>query len=166
MEWWKKPVRVLQFNIEDRYGVYVSSISGRELIDYAEKIGANVLVIFARDPWGRTYYRNTSVGPEHPKMIGDLVREVIKAGKEKGIKVVLMVGHTANQYIYRIHSDWAQVNHNGEVILLEHVPYERASYEPEWPQLCINSPFIEHIKKEVDEAIDLGPDGIFLDSFR
>ncbi len=166
MEWWKKPVRVLQFNIEDRYGVYVSSISGKELIDYAEKIGANVLVIFARDPWGRTYYRNTSVGPVHPKMIGDLVKEAIEAGKEKGIKVVLMVGHTANQYIYRIHSDWAQVNHNGEVIMLEHVPYGRTIYEPEWPQLCINSPFIEHIKKEVNEAIDLGPDGIFLDSFR
>lgn len=166
MEWWKKPVRVLQFNIEDRYGVYVSSINGKELIDYAERIGANVLVIFARDPWGRTYYRKTSIGPEHPKMIGDLVREAIKAGKEKGIRVVLMVGHTANQYIYRMHSDWAQVNRNGEIILLEHVPYGVTGYEPEWPQLCINSPFIEHIKKEVDEAIDLDPDGIFLDSFR
>lgn len=166
MEWWKKPVRVLQFNIEDRYGVHVSSIGGKELIDFADKIGANVLVIFARDPWGRTYYRNASVGPRHPKMIGDLVREAIEAGREKGIKVVLMVGHTANQYIHRIHSDWAQVNRNGEIILLEHVPYERSNYEPEWPQLCINSPFIEHVKREVNESIDLDPDGIFLDSFR
>ena len=164
--WWEKPVRVLQFNIEDRYGVHVSSLSGRELVDYAYRIGANVLVLFARDPWGRTYYRGSSVGPVHPKMKGDLVREAIEAGREKGVRVVVMVGHTANQYMYCLHSDWAQVNRDGEVILLEHVPFGVSGYEPEWPQLCINSPFIEHVKREVLEAIDLGPDGVFLDSFR
>ncbi len=164
--WWEKPVRVLQFNIEDRYGVYVSKLSGKEIVGLAEKLGANVLVIFARDPWGRTYYKGATVGPVHPKMKGDIVREAIEAGREKGIRVILMIGHTANQYLYRLHSDWAQVNRNGEVILLEHVPYEATHYEPEWPQLCINSPFIEHIKEEIKETLELDPDALFLDSFR
>jgi len=165
-KWYEKPVRVLQFNIEDRYGAYVSTISGTELVELASRLHANVLVIFARDPWGRTYYRNASTGPNHPKMIGDLVRDALEEAKDRGIRVVVMVGHTANKYLYSIHSDWAQINRNGEIILLEHVPYYEENYEPEWPQLCINSPFIEHVKREVIEALKLGVDGVFLDSFR
>ncbi len=165
-KWWDKPVRVLQFNIEDRYGRYVSSITGRELVELAKDLHANVLVIFARDPWGRIFYRGGRVGPEHPKMNGDIVREAVEAGKELGVRVVVMVGHTANKHLYHLHSDWAQVNRNGEPILLEHVPFAVQRYEPEWPQLCINSPFYEHIKEEIREAHSLGVDGVFLDSFR
>ncbi len=165
-EWWKKPVRVLQFNIEDRYGVHVSSITGKELVRLAKEINANVLVIFARDPWGRTYYNNSSVGPKHPKVSEDLIEEAVKEGRRQGVKVVVMVGHTANKYLYSIHSDWAQVNKKGEIILLEHVPYGAKSYEPEWPQMCINSPFIDYIAKEVKEVMEKNVDGVFLDSFR
>ena len=165
-KWYNKPVRVLQFNIEDRYGVYVSQITGKELVELADRIHANTLVIFARDPWGRIYYRGGKAGPEHEKMQGDLVRDAIAEGRRRGIKVVVMIGHTANKHLYTIHSDWAQVNKDEEIILLEHVPYDVAHYEPEWPQLCINSPFIKHIRKEIREAVDLDVDGIFLDSFR
>ncbi len=165
-EWWKKPVRVLQFNIEDRYGVHVSSITGRELVKLAKEINANVLVIFARDPWGRTYYSNSSVGPRHSKISGDLIKEAVEEGRKQGVKVVVMVGHTANKYLYSIHSDWAQVNKKGEIILLEHVPYGAKSYEPEWPQMCINSPFINYIVKEIEEVMERNVDGVFLDSFR
>ncbi len=164
--WFEKPVRVLQFNIEDRHGVVVSSLSGRELVELANKIGANVLVIFARDPWGRAFYRGSSISPVHQKLRGDLVREAVEAGRRKGIKVVVMIGHTANKYMYRLHSDWAQVNHRGETILLEHVPYNEKDYEPEWPQMCLNSPFMDFVEKEISEVMKLGVDGVFLDSFR
>ena len=165
-KWYEKPVRVLQFNIEDRYGTYVSTLSGTELVELASKLHANVLVIFARDPWGRTYYRGAGTGPVHPKMIGDIIRDALEEARDRGIRVVVMVGHTANKYLYSIHSDWAQVNRDGEIILLEHVPFNERDYEPEWPQLCINSPFINHVKKEIIEALELGVDGVFLDSFR
>ena len=161
-----KPVRVLQFNIEDRYGRYVSTLSGGELVDLASRLHANVLVIFARDPWGRVFYRGSSIGPEHPKMVGDIVREAVEEGRRRGVRIVVMVGHTANKYLFHIHSDWAQVNRDGEPILLEHVPFAAHHYEPEWPQLCINSPFYQHVMEEVREAHGLGVDGVFLDSFR
>ncbi|HID36129.1 MAG TPA: hypothetical protein EYP39_01935, partial [Ghiorsea sp.] len=164
--WWEKPVRVLQFNIEDRYGRIVPEINGKELVDLAEKLHANVLVIFARDAWGRTFYRGAGTGPEHPKMKGDIVREAVEEGKKRGIKVVVMIGHTANKYLFHNHSEWAQINVHGEQILLEHVPCQANRYEPEWPQLCINSPFIEYVKKEIEEVHRLDVDGVFLDSFR
>ncbi len=166
--WWERPVRVLQFNIEDRYGVFVPKIRGYELARLAKRVGANVLVIFARDPWGRVHYRGSKVGPEHPKMVGDIVREALEEGRRLGVKVVVMVGHTANKHLFEKHKDWAQVNKNGEVIILEHVPagMDPKRYEPEWPQMCINSPFFDHVKKEVEEVLDIGVDGVFLDSFR
>ncbi len=164
--WWEKPVRVLQFNIEDRYGIYVPELNGRELVKLASRVKANVLVIFARDPWGRIYYRDGAAGYIHSKMKGDIIREAVEAAKEKGIRVVAMIGHTANKYVYSIHSDWAQVNKDGEPIILEHIPYGARAYEPEWPQICINSPFMDCVKKEVEEVVELGVDGLFLDSFR
>lgn len=165
-KWFEKPVRVLQFNIEDRYGAVVSSITGRELVDLAKRINANVLVLFARDPWGRAFYRETRVNPVHPKLKRDLVREVVEEARRNNIRVVVMVGHTANKYMYRIHSDWAQVNYRGETILLEHVPYNEEGYEPEWPQMCINSPYIDYVEEEIREVLRYGVDGVFLDSFR
>ncbi len=165
-KWFEKPVRVLQFNVEDKYGRYLHNINSKELVDLAEKLHVNVLVIFARDPWGRTFYKSSSVGPFHPKLGEDFIRNLVRYAKEKNIKVVVMIGHTANKYLYLKHSDWAQVNSRGETILLEHVPQYEQNYDPEWPQMCINSPFIEYIAKEVVETISLGVDGVFLDSFR
>lgn len=164
--WWQRPVRVVQFNVEDRYGVYVPRISGRRLAELAEDLHANVIVVFARDPWGRLFYRGSSLGPVHGKMRGDLVRELVEEAGKRGIRVVLMVGHTANKFLYKLHGDWAQVNRHGEVIMLEHVPANEKEYEPEWPILCINSPFIDHVKREVAEALGLKASGVLLDSFR
>ncbi len=164
--WFKKPLRILQFNIEDRYGASLLHIDGKDLIRLAHDLGANVLVIFARDPWGRAFYKGSKVRKPHPKMYGDLVKEAVEEGRKLGIKVVVMVGHTADQYMYRKHTDWAQVNYRGETILLEHAPYTEEDYVPEWPQMCINSPFMDVIKEEVREVLKLGVDGVFLDSFR
>ncbi len=163
MVWWEKPLRVVQVNIEDRYGRYLSSITGRDLIKLVKELGGNVLVLFGRDPWGRKFYGDSRY--RHPKLRGDLIREAIEEGRKEGIKVVVMVAHTANRTVFREHSDWAQVNSRGEVILLEHSP-PGSSGTPEWPQVCINSPYFDLLKEEVGEVAELGADGIFLDSFR
>ncbi len=164
--WFRRPTRVLQFNIEDRYGTSIEGLRGSDLVRLARKLHANVLVIFARDGWGRIFYRGGGIGPEHPKMVGDMIREAVEEGRRSGVKVVAMIAHTANRWLYRTHSEWAQVNARGETILLEHVPYFEEGYEPEWPQMCINSPFKDFIRREVEEALSLGVDGVFLDSFR
>ena len=99
-------------------------------------------------------------------MKGDFVRELLKLAHEKGMKVALMIGHTADQYYYLKHTEWAQRTKDGEPVYLEHVPAEEKKVVPDWPQLCINSPFIDVIKEEIREALALGADMVFLDSFR
>lgn len=163
--WWDKPLRVLQFNFEDRLGLYVSRITGKSVVEVAEKIGANVIVVFARDVWGYTYYRGGKAGPPRPGMKGDFLRELVDEAHRRGIRVIAMVAHTANKLLYMKHSDWAQVNNRGELILLEHAP-SLSEWEPQWPQLCINSPFLDHAVLEVREALEVGVDGVLFDSFR
>ena len=164
-QWWRGIRRVLQFNIEDRYGHYLPELTADEILEAAKRANADTLVIFARDAWGYTFYRGSRAGPPHPKMKGDLVREVIRKAHEAGIRVVLMTAHTANKLQYMLNSGWAQVNRDGEVVILEHAP-PSGEYSVEWPELCINSPFADHLELEVWEAASLGPDAVMLDSFR
>ncbi|ABM80179.1 alpha-amylase family protein [Hyperthermus butylicus] len=142
----------------------MSRIRGRDVAVLAEKLHANLIVVFARDAWGYTYYRGGRAGPPRPGMPGDFLRELIAEAHRRGIRVVAMVAHTANKLLYLRHRDWAQVNARGEPVLLEHAP--SGVWEPEWPQLCPNSPFLEHAVLEVREALELGADGVLFDSFR
>ena len=162
--WWSRPLRVLQFNFEDKFGLFVPRIRGRDLAELAEKIHANVIVVFARDAFGYTYYEGSSIGPKRPGLPGDFLRELISEAHRRGIRVVAMVAHTTNKLLYMMRTDWAQVNYRGEPVLLEHA-LPTSSWEPEWPLLCPNSPFLEHLLREVREVASLGVDGIFFDSF-
>jgi len=166
VEWWKKPLRILQFNIEDRYGTPLLRVRSEDVVKLAEEISADAIVVFARDPWGRAFYRGSKVHPPHPQLKEDFVRNLIQLAHERGIRVILMVGHTADQYYFFKHTDWAQVNARDEYIHLEHIPAEEKRVVPDWPLMCINSPFIDVIKEEVREAIEMGADMIFFDSFR
>ena len=167
MEWWKKIVRVLQFNIEDPYGIELNKIKPEDIIDLAMKINANVIVVFARDPWGRAFY-TTDIALPHSKA-KDFIEKLAILAKKENLKIIAMVSHTANKYLAKKFSDWLQVNVWGEPIVLEHIPLEqRVSLDSiEWPLLCLNSPFGEKVVEEVIDVVEKHRvDGVLLDSFR
>lgn len=168
MAWWVNGFfRVLQFNIEDPYGFYAYRINADYLVELAKRVRANMLVVFARDAWGRVFYRRSKIYPRHPNSVLDL-KELVEKARESGIRVIIMTNHTANRYLYRKHPNWAQRNINGEVIVLEHYPVEEVVKDPHWPQICPNSPALDHyFIPEVEEAVrETGADGVLLDSFR
>jgi uncharacterized lipoprotein YddW (UPF0748 family) len=117
-----KYTRVLQFNIETKDGFCVEGITGRDIVELAERINANTIAVFARDAWGRAFY--DSKVSEKLRKLGsrDLVKEVVSEAKKKGISVVLMVGHTSNLRLYKKHPDWVQRKPNGEVISMDSDP--------------------------------------------
>ncbi len=166
--WWSdRFLRVLQFNIEDPYGYYARDVTADDLIGLAERVHANVLVVFARDAWGRVFYRGSRLYPRHPNASLD-VQELVSKARARGIRVVVMAAHTANRYLYRLHPDWAQRNLEGEVIVLEHYPRAAKVVDPHWPLICPNSPALElYFVPEVEEAVQAtDADGLLLDSFR
>ncbi len=161
-------VRGLQFNIEDPYGFYADYWDAGKVLGLAERLHANLLIVFARDGWGRAFYKSR-LYPRHP---GARLRleELGRLARERGITLIVMADHTANQYLYRLHPSWAQRGPRGEPRLLEHVPStERvAAGEAEWPQICLNSPALDrYLVPEAGEALDAsGAQGLLLDSFR
>ncbi|GBF09675.1 hypothetical protein apy_14000 [Aeropyrum pernix] len=166
--WWNRGLlRVIQFNIEDPYGFYADAISAEDLVSLAKKAHANTLVVFARDAWGRVFYRGSRLYPRHRRARLD-VAELVRAAKREGLRVVIMTDHTANRYIYRRHPGWAQRTRSGEVIVLEHYPVKEKVRDPQWPQICINSPAMEsYFIPEAEEALKAtDADGVLLDSFR
>lgn len=164
-EWYSRQLRILQFNIEDPYGYMLENLNPREIVELAEKLHANTLVLFARDGWGRAFYPS-KIYPIHHKVKGDFLREIVKYAREKRIRVVVMIAHTSNKWLYREHSDWAQRNIRGEVIALDSIPLNVSVEDYEWPLICLNSPFREIVLTEVEEVLKYNVDGVMLDSFR
>jgi len=168
LPWWDgRFLRVLQFNIEDPYGFYAERITADDVVGLAERVHANVIVVFARDAWGRVFYGGSRLYPRHPRSRLD-VGELVEKARGRGIRVVVMAAHTANRYLFRLHPDWAQRNREGEVIVLEHYPRAERVRDPHWPLICPNSPALElYFVPEVEEAVSLtGANGLLLDSFR
>ena len=167
-EWWKGRLwRALQLNIEDPYGFYADRLDADKVLEVAERVKANLIVVFARDAWGRVFYSGSKLYPRHPNSKLDLAELASKA-RASGLRVVVMADHTANRYVYRKHPGWAQRNRKGEVIVLEHYPVKERVRDPQWPQICPNSPAMElYFIPEAEEAISsTGADGLLLDSFR
>ncbi len=167
LPWWSRPLRALQLNIEDPFGFYADRIDADKVVETAARVKANMVVVFARDPWGRVFYKGSRLYPRHHNArldIGELVEKAHKAG----IRVVVMAAHTANRYLYRLHPSWAQRTRDGEVIVLEHYPRAERVRDPHWPQICPNSPALEkYFAEEVRESLDATrADGVLLDSFR
>ena len=160
-------VRALQFNIEDQYGFYADKVDADRLLETAERVRANTLIVFARDAWGRVFYEGSRLYPRHSRARLD-VAELVEKARRRGVSVVVMALHTANRYIYRLHPSWAQRNREGEVVVLEHVPVDERITDPHWPQICLNSPAMEEFfLPEAREVMEkTGADAMLLDSFR
>ena len=152
--------RILQFNIEDPYGLYLEDLAPGDIVELAQLLRADTLVIFARDGWGRAFYRS-SFYPLHPKIPPDFLEKLHVLCKERGIKLVSMVCHTSNKFIAEKFPEWIQRNAKGEIIALDS---ERID-DINWPLACPNSGFLDVCLKEVKEIMDYS-DMIMLDSFR
>lgn len=158
--------RVLQFNFEDAEGFGVDRIRGRDIVELAEKIGANTITFFARDAWGRAFYDSRVMRKIGKLGARDLLREIVEEAGRRGIAVIPMVGHTTNPELYTSHPEWAQRGLDGRVITMDTDPPEAPRERMTWPLMCLNTPFLERVAAEVGEVMEYGVDGVFLDSFR
>jgi len=158
--------RVLQFNFEDAQGYGVDRVRGRDIVELAERLGANTVVFFARDAWGRAYY-DSRIMRKVEKLGGrDLLREIVEEAGRRGIAVVPMIGHTTNPELYSLHPEWAQRDRQGRVITMDTDPAGAPRQRMTWPLMCLNTPFLERVVEEAEEVLGFGVDGVFLDSFR
>lgn len=155
----------LQFNIEDAYGFYPEAASEDFIAGLAERLHADLVIVFARDGWGRAFYPSR-LYPRHPLASRLSLRGLAERLQRSGKSLVVMACHTANRFLAELHPGWVQRGPGGEPRTLDHHP-SRWRGAPEWPLICPNSPAGELCPREAGEALDeTGARGLLLDSLR
>ena len=152
--------RILQFNIEDRYACYLDKISPEEVVEFAKECGFDTIIVFARDGWGRAFYKS-NLYPPKTKGSEEFLEKIRKAADKSNIKVVSMVCHTSNKFLAEKNPHWVQRNKDEQVIYLDSNPFDGIN----WPLMCLNSGFKDVCIEEIKEVYNLS-DGFMLDSYR
>ncbi len=165
-KWYERKLRILQFNFEDPYGYQLERVKPEDIVELAKQVNANALVFFARDPWGRVYYMGSRIYPVHPKLSIDFIEKLVELAHKNNIKIIAMIAHTSNKWLYEKHPDWVQRSITGEPIVLDSIPRKALTESIEWPLMCPNSPFGEIMIEEAREVLAYNVDAILLDSFR
>ncbi len=161
-----KYTRVLQFNFEDEGGFGVDKITGKDVVELAVAIGANTISVFARDAWGRAFYNSRKMRKIEKLGQRDFLKELVEEAARKGIAVIPMIGHTTNPELFSKHPEWSQRKLDGSLITMDTDPAKAPRNKPTWPLLCLNTPFLDFVENEVEEVLNYGVHGVFLDSFR
>jgi len=127
-----------------------------------EKARVNSITCFARCHHGWIYY-DTQRFPErrHPHLNRNLLKEQIEACHARNIRVPIYVTIQWDHYTASHHPEWLALNADGSIQGTR--PYEAGFYR----ELCVNSPYLDFIKAQVKEILEMFPvDGFFFDIVR
>lgn len=122
---------------------------------------ANVdsVTIFAKCHHGVSYHP-TKVGKQHPHLSFDLTRAQLDALHKHGINAPIYISAGWDELAACENPGWRVVTPEGVLIRQRGEPLG-----PGWAFLDFNSPYLDYLCRQVDEVIDLFPDGdgIFID---
>lgn len=118
--------------------------------------GVEEIITFAKCHTGFAYYPS-AVGTSHPRMRGDALGDVVRACKDKGIRVLAYISFGIDGEAGRRHPEWAQIADpdQGPQITPDH-----------FVSICPYTPYIEALMLPmVQEIVDGYPvDGFFFDT--
>jgi len=102
-------------------------------------------------------YFPTKIGVPYPGLKTDLFGELVEACHKEGIRVAGYVSTSLNHEACNRHPEWSRVNQEGQVIYGDRT----ANF---FRSQCFNTPFSDHILGIIQEVLDYGVDGLFLDN--
>lgn len=161
VHWYDRMVRVVQLGIEDRLAARLADFDVESFLDDLLRHQVDVLVLQVQNPFGVVVFNSTYL-PKQPSLGDrDLLARFADGCRARKVRLVAMVGPTENQHIGQVHGDWAQVSARGKIPVSGtlHVAKET----PAWPFLCISSPYRKLVIGVIDEILQYGVDGIFVD---
>ena len=130
------------------------------------RCGVDFLTWHARCNQGNAYY-NTSVGSKHPSLEMDMIGELSRCCKKKGItlSVYFNVSMSDEELIH--HRNWMRITRAGTTWHGYDPESGEQGFSGPWARLCCyNSPYREHLKEMVGELLDhYEVDGFFFDCF-
>ncbi|HSW45604.1 MAG TPA: alpha-amylase family protein [Phycisphaerae bacterium] len=123
------------------------------------KANVNSVTCFAKCHHGMFYY-NSKVGPRHPSLKFDMLKETLRACHKKDIAVPAYVSVEWDVYAGQTHPEWCIVSPESKV------PGPRLDPMPgcSWPTLCVLTGYRRYVADTVKELVsNYDVDGVFFD---
>ena len=122
-----------------------ADFNAREFAAMLHGSRVNSINLFAKCHHGYAYY-NTAIAARHPSLKIDLLGDMLRECKNKGIATVYYYSLVWDVLQARKHPDWLMVNSAGQ-------PFSGMP-NTNWPWLCMSSPYLDHVAEENGEIID------------
>lgn len=150
----------LDFHTSEAIDGIASDFDADAFADTLVKARVNSINLFARCHHGWVYYDSKQF-PEriHPHLTNrNLLKQQIEACHRRGIKAPIYLPIQWDQYTAERHPEWLTMTPDGRQEGTP--PYEAGFYR----SLCVNTPYVEFIRKHMAELFDLFEvDGFWID---
>lgn len=104
----------------------------------------NSINVFAKCHHGYAYY-DTGIATRHPALRIDLLGEMIRACKARGIHVLYYYSLVWDVLVARKHPEWRMLTRDGRVI--------GGQPGAAWPWICMNTPYLDQVVRENEEIL-------------
>jgi hypothetical protein len=156
-------MRYRQIHLDFHTSEHIPGIGSRfDPTDFARTLaGADVdsVTVFSKCHHGWSYHP-TKVGKQHPHLDFDLLRAQIKALHDHKINAPVYISAGWDELSAREHPGWRVVTPEGVLVRQRGEPLG-----PGWAFIDFNSPYLDYLCRQVEEAAELFPegDGFFID---
>lgn len=117
----------------------------------------NSITVFAKCFHGWAYY-DTEQFEKHPGLQLDLLKEMIEAAHEIGVRTPVYINIGLNEQLARRHPEWLARDENDKT------HWSNGFLEPGLHTFCFNSPYLERAVRQIEEVTArYDADGLFLD---
>jgi len=117
------------------------------------------ITLFSKCHHGLSYHP-TKVGVQHPHLSFDLLRAQMEACREIDVRTPVYLSAGLDNTITITHPEWRELDSKGGL-----GGWNKGPLEPGFHKLCFNTPYLDYLCRQIEEAVTLFPDadGIFLD---
>jgi hypothetical protein len=140
----------------ERVGAAFEKKQWQEVLQRAQ---VDSITCFSKCHHGLSYHP-TKVGTMHPHLGFNLLRAQMDACQEIDVKVPVYLSAGLDDVAANHHPEWREITTAGA-----YAGWAVSPLTAGFRKLCFNSPYIEYLCRQIEEAVELFPeaDGIFLD---
>jgi hypothetical protein len=136
----------------------IGSKFSKEQFQKALKLGhVDSITVFSKCHHGWAYHPSEA-NEIHPELKFDLLKEMIEAAHEIGVKTPVYLSAGLDEKMARRHPEWLIRDKE------DNVNWVSDFMRPGYHQFCFNSPYLDYLLKQIEEVVlNYDADGIFLD---
>jgi len=140
-----------QIHLDFHTGEWIPDVGGefdsQEFVSTLRRAHVNSINIFAKCMHGWAYYE-TKIAARHPSLKRDLMGEMLQVLRPAGIKANLYYCLTWDALASARHPEWRILDPAGKPVI-----FGGHNSGVLWEQVCLNSPYLDHVERESEEIL-------------